>query len=123
MEIWTGIMAITTYSGEIMSQAGFSSSKAAWLAGLCNTFGIVGTAAAVGLIKISTHVVVLTSWKIPVIDRLGRVKSLMCGYAIQGVVLVFSAAFTKVSADASSPSRAEAFGTATTCMVFIFLFA
>lgn len=50
LELWTGIMAITSYSTSLMAQAGFDPSKAAWLAGLCNTLGgVVGTAAAVSL--------------------------------------------------------------------------
>ncbi|KAK5215854.1 hypothetical protein LTR96_011320 [Exophiala xenobiotica] len=108
MELWTGIMAITTYSGKLMAQAGFSPGKAAWLAGLCNTLGgVLGTAAA-----------------IPVIDRLGRVKSFLVGLVLQGTVLVISAAFTKVSEDsADNPARAQAFGIASTCMVFLFLFS
>lgn len=48
LELWTGIMAITSYSTSLMAQAGYSPDKAAWLAGLCNTLGgVVGTAAAV----------------------------------------------------------------------------
>lgn len=48
LELWTGIMAITSYSAKLMEQAGFSAGKAAWLAGLCNTLGgVLGTAAAV----------------------------------------------------------------------------
>ena len=48
LELWTGIMAITSYSASLMAQAGYSPDKAAWLAGLCNTLGgVVGTAFAV----------------------------------------------------------------------------
>lgn len=45
---WSGIMAITTYSGELFKQAGFNDEKAAWMSGFCNSLGgVVGTAAAV----------------------------------------------------------------------------
>lgn len=48
MLIWSGIMAITTYSGELFKQAGFSPAKSAWMGGFCNSVGgVIGTAAAV----------------------------------------------------------------------------
>ena len=66
LELWTGIMAITSYSGQLMAQAGFSAGKAAWLAGLCNTLGgVLGTAAAVSVNLSSMVVVRLTSLRFP----------------------------------------------------------
>lgn len=51
---WSGIMAITTYSGELFKQAGFNNEKAAWMSGFCNSLGgVVGTAAAVCITPIS----------------------------------------------------------------------
>ena len=48
MLMWSGIMAITTYSGELFKQAGFSPAKSAWMGGFCNSVGgVIGTAAAV----------------------------------------------------------------------------
>ena len=47
MQQWTGIMAIATYSPTIFSNAGFSPAKVAWMSGLCNSFGPVGTLLAV----------------------------------------------------------------------------
>jgi hypothetical protein len=44
---WTGILAIASWAGTLFALAGFDPYKAAWLAGLVNTFGIVGTAASV----------------------------------------------------------------------------
>jgi hypothetical protein len=44
---FTGILATTTYAGNLFKIAGFDAYKSSWLAGLLNTFGIVGTAAAV----------------------------------------------------------------------------
>lgn len=47
---WTGILAIATWAGTLFALAGFDSYKSAWLAGLVNSFGIIGTAAAVSII-------------------------------------------------------------------------
>jgi hypothetical protein len=47
---FSGILAIATYAGNLFAVAGFDSFKSSWLAGLVNTFGIFGTAAAVSLI-------------------------------------------------------------------------
>ncbi|GJN70047.1 hypothetical protein PLICBS_004099 [Purpureocillium lilacinum] len=58
MLMWSGIMAITTYSGQLFHQAGFTASKSAWMSGFCNTLcGVFGTLAAT-----------------LVIDRFGRIK-------------------------------------------------
>lgn len=46
---WTGILAIATWAGTLFSLAGFDPYKASWLAGLVNTFGVIGTVAAVSL--------------------------------------------------------------------------
>jgi hypothetical protein len=40
-------LAIATWADTLSSRAGFDSYKSTWLAGLVNTFGVVGTAAAV----------------------------------------------------------------------------
>jgi hypothetical protein len=57
----------------LFQQAGFSADKASWLSGLCNTFGILSTAASV-----------LT------VDRFGRRKSLYFDFFFQGAVLLLS---------------------------------
>jgi hypothetical protein len=44
---FTGILAIATYAGNLFALAGFDAYKSSWLAGLVNTFGVFGTAAAV----------------------------------------------------------------------------
>lgn len=44
---FTGIMAIATYAGNLFAFVGFDAYKSSWLAGLVNTFGVFGTAAAV----------------------------------------------------------------------------
>jgi hypothetical protein len=49
---FTGILAIATYAGTVFSLAGFDAYKSAWLAGLVNTFGIFGTAAAVSFLDV-----------------------------------------------------------------------
>ncbi|KAJ5203608.1 uncharacterized protein N7498_004487 [Penicillium cinerascens] len=42
----TGILTIATWAGTLFSLAGFDSYKSAWLAGVVNSFGILGIAAA-----------------------------------------------------------------------------
>lgn len=53
---WSGILAITTWSGELFLIAGFSSYKSAWMGGFVNTLGgVVGTAAAVSILLFTTE--------------------------------------------------------------------
>ena len=103
---WTGILAIVTWAGTLFTLAGFSSYKANWLAGLVNTFGISGTAASS-----------------LVIDRMGRIRSLLVSFAVQGVSLFLVAAFIKTSQDStvSDPDKSTQLGTAAACFVFVFL--
>ncbi len=103
---WTGILAIATWAGTLFKLAGFDAGKAAWLAGLVNTFGIFGTAAAS-----------------LVIDRMGRIKSLMVSFITQGISLFLVAAFMKTSQDLyeSNPLVATKLGTAAAVFVFVFL--
>jgi hypothetical protein len=44
---FSGIMAIVTYAGNLFALAGFDAYKCSWLAGVVNTSGVFGTAAAV----------------------------------------------------------------------------
>ena len=76
------------------------------MAGLINTFGIFGTAAAS-----------------LVIDRLGRVKSLLISFGIQGVSLFLVGALIKTSQDQKehNPAAATALGTAASSFAFIYL--
>ncbi|OOQ83646.1 putative mfs monosaccharide protein [Penicillium brasilianum] len=105
MLMWSGIMAITTYSGQLFHQAGFTASKSAWMSGFCNTLcGVFGTLAAT-----------------LVIDRIGRIKSMLTGFSCQGVVLFMCAAFLKVSKDTDDVSKAEKLGVASASMLFVFL--
>jgi hypothetical protein len=99
---WTGILAITVYANILFQQAGFSGDKAAWLAGLCNTFGIVGTAASIFTV-----------------DRFGRRISLSFGFFIQGVVLLLAGGLARLGE--LHPDNAN-FGAAAAAMVFIFTF-
>lgn len=86
--------------------AGFDAYKSSWLAGLINTFGIFGTAAAS-----------------LVIDRLGRRKSLLISFVIQGISLFLVGALIKTSGDRveTDPAAAEALGTAAASFAFVFL--
>lgn len=103
---WTGILAIATWATQLFALAGFDDYKSGWLAGLINTFGIFGTAAAS-----------------LVIDRLGRRKSLLISFMTQGTSLFLVAAFIKTSQDrlVSDPETATALGTAAAAFAFVFL--
>ncbi|PQK09429.1 hypothetical protein BB8028_0001g14990 [Beauveria bassiana] len=103
---WTGILAIVGWAGELFSLAGFDAYKSLWLAGLVNTFGIPGTAAAA-----------------LVIDRVGRVKSLLVSFITQGVALFLVAAFVKTSQDAATtnPVKSVQLGTTAASFVFVYL--
>lgn len=100
---WTGILAITVYANTLFQQAGFSAEKAAWLSGLCNTFGIIGTAASVFTI-----------------DRFGRRKSLYFGFFVQGAVLMLSGGLSRLGEEHTN--HAGAYGAAAAAMVFIYTF-
>jgi hypothetical protein len=100
---WTGILAITVYANTLFQQAGFSAEKASWLSGLCNTFGIIGTAASIFTI-----------------DRFGRRKSLYFGFFIQGAVLMLSGGLSRLGEE--HPNNAGAYGAAAAAMVFIYTF-
>ena len=103
---WTGILAIATWAGTLFSLAGFDDYKSSWLAGLVNSFGILGTAAAS-----------------LVIDRLGRRKSLLISFCTQGISLFLVGGLIKASRDKqlSSPDEADALGTAAASFAFVFL--
>lgn len=103
---WTGILAIATWAGELFSLAGFAPDKSAWLAGLLNTFGVFGTAAAA-----------------LVIDRYGRRASLLTSFVTQGVSLFLVAALIKTSQDRqlTDPTKASELGTAAASFLFVFL--
>ena len=95
-----------TWATQLFALAGFDSYKAGWLAGLINTFGIFGTAAAA-----------------LVIDRIGRRKSLLVSFVTQGISLFLVAAFIKTSQDrlVSDPETAAMLGTAAAAFAFVFL--
>src|SRR5690242_18718828 len=103
---WSGIIAIVTWSSRLFALAGFDEFKSLWLAGLVNTLGIFGTAAA-GL----------------VIDRIGRRMSLLVSFVIQGIALFIVAALIKSSEDFAdtNPGRSEALGQVAASFVFIYL--
>lgn len=56
------------------------------------------------------------------IDRWGRIKSLLVGFATQGIALFLTAAFLKVAEDSKNdPSKAQSLGVASASMLFVFL--
>jgi hypothetical protein len=103
---WTGILAIAAWAGTLFSLAGFDSYKSLWLAGLVNTLGVPGTAAAS-----------------LVIDRIGRIKSLMISFITQGISLFLVAAFIKAAQDAAATDmdKSTQLGTAAASFVFVYL--
>jgi hypothetical protein len=103
---WTGILAIVSWAGKLFSLAGFNPYKALWLAGLVNSLGIPGTAAAA-----------------LVIDRMGRVRSLLVSFVIQGVSLFLVAALIKASQDhaATNPDLSANLATGAASFVFVYL--
>ncbi|KAK4094074.1 hypothetical protein Purlil1_1565 [Purpureocillium lilacinum] len=102
---WSGILAIVGWAGVLFKLAGFDSYKSLWLSGLVNTVGVPGTAAAA-----------------LVIDRMGRVKSLLTSFIIQAVCLFLVAALIKTSEDAAAtdPDLSSRLGTAAASFVFIY---
>jgi len=103
---WTGILAIAAWAGTLFNLAGFDTQKSLWLAGLANTFGIPGTVAA--------------SF---VIDRIGRIRSLMVSFVTQGIALFLVAAFIKTSQDVAvtDPEKSQQLGTAAVSFVFVYI--
>lgn len=103
---WTGILAIVSWAGKLFSLAGFDWYKSLWLAGLVNSLGMPATAAAA-----------------LVIDRMGRIKSLLVSFVIQGVSLFFVAALIKTSEDraATDPYLSANLGTGAASFVFVYL--
>lgn len=95
-----------TWAGQLFALAGFDSYKSSWLAGLINTLGIFGTAAAS-----------------LVIDRIGRRKSLLISFVTQGISLFLVGALIKVAKDRreTDPALATALGTAAASFAFVFL--
>ena len=104
---WTGILVMVSWAAKLFELASFSPYKSSWMAGLLNTFGVVGTAAAA-----------------LVIDRLGRRLSLQISFAIQGVSLFLVAALIKTSQDRvlSHPAESQTLGTAASAFTFTFVF-
>lgn len=102
---WSGILAIVGWSNTLFRLAGFDNNKSLLLAGLASTVGVPGTAAAS-----------------LVIDRMGRIKSLLTSFAIQGVCLFLMAALIKTSQDRteSDPELSERLGTTAAAFVFIY---
>lgn len=103
---WTGILAVVSWAGVIFKLSGFDSFKSLWLAALVNTLGVPATAAAA-----------------LVIDRIGRVKSLLVSFVIQGISLFLLAALLKTSQDKihTDPESAGKLGTVGSCFVFVYL--
>jgi hypothetical protein len=124
MLMWTGIMAIATYSGQLFVQAGFDAAKSAWMGGLVNTLcGVGGTLAAVSSCFLPEEKFEADILQMFVIDRIGRIRSMLTGFTCQAIVLFMCAAFLKVAKDTESTDTAKSIslGTASAVMLFLFL--
>ncbi|PHH90941.1 hypothetical protein CDD83_2193 [Cordyceps sp. RAO-2017] len=102
---WSGILAIVAWAGTLFSLAGFDSSKSLWLAGLANSVGVPGTAAAA-----------------LVIDRMGRIKSLVASFFIQAAALFLVAVLIKTGQDAAVADRELSVRLGTTAASFVFAY-
>lgn len=102
--MYTGIMAMATYSGALFKASGASPSKIGWMSGLLQTFGFLGTLAGA-----------------PLVDRFGRRATFLAGLGIQLVVLFLSAAFAKMAGDTLG-ATSQAWGSAAAAMVYIYQF-
>ncbi|PHH62780.1 hypothetical protein CDD81_6672 [Ophiocordyceps australis] len=96
---WSGILAIVGWADKLFHLAGFDSYKSLWLSGLVNTIGVPGTAAAA-----------------LVIDRMGRVKSLVTSFVIQALALFLVAGLIKAGNDTMDARL----GTAAASFVFVY---
>lgn len=91
------------YANTLFQTAGFSAEKSAWLSGLVNSIGILGTAASIFTV-----------------DRFGRRISLYFGFFVQGAALFLSAGLGRLGE--LHPDQAGAYGAAAAAMVFIYTF-
>lgn len=98
---WNGITAITVFSPTIYAQAGYDPTKAAWLSGLTNTTGIIGTVIAA-----------LT------IDRYGRRNVMFVGAFGLAVTMFLTGGFDRLIID--RPEQAGQFGGASVLWVFLY---
>jgi sugar porter (SP) family MFS transporter len=105
MMMYTGIMAVSTYSGVLFAASGASPEKIRWMSGLVQTIGFVGTIAAA-----------------PVVDRFGRRVTLYMGLTMQLIVLFLAAAFSKISAERTGTSSGDTYGSVASAMVFLYVY-
>lgn len=102
---WSGILAIVGWAGKLFSLAGFDSYKSLWLSGLVNTVGVPGTAAAA-----------------LVIDRMGRVNSLLTSFIIQAIALFAVAGLIKSGQDAREYNSGLSLRLSTAAASFVFIY-
>ncbi|ODA77596.1 hypothetical protein RJ55_07225 [Drechmeria coniospora] len=103
---WSGILAVVGWAGTLFALAGFGTHKSLLLAGLANAVGVPGTAAAA-----------------LVVDRIGRVRSLLASFVLQAACLFSIAILIKASQDAAAAAdsdRASRLGTAAASFVFVY---
>ncbi|KAF2208923.1 hypothetical protein CERZMDRAFT_48238 [Cercospora zeae-maydis SCOH1-5] len=106
MQEWIGIAGVTIYAPTIFRIAGFSSSKAQWIAGLNNLFYML-----------STLICVFT------LDRIGRRYTLYWGSVGMGIAMFLAGGMARggINArEAGNESAATSYGIAAASFVFIF---
>jgi sugar porter (SP) family MFS transporter len=106
MMMYTGTMAVATYSSALFAASGASPTKIGWMSGLIQTFGFLGT---------------LTASLI--VDRFGRRRTFYAGLIIQLIMLFLSGTFAKYANERSGTSSGQIFGTAAAAMVYIYHFS
>lgn len=101
MQEWIGIAGVTIYANDIFRQAGYSSQKARWIAGVNDI-----------TYMFSTLVAVFT------LDRLGRRKTLFWGSCIMGISMFLSGGLSRLAIN--NPHQASQFGAAAATFTFVF---
>ncbi|KAI9809717.1 MAG: hypothetical protein M1825_000150 [Sarcosagium campestre] len=101
LQEWIGIAGVTIYANDIFSQAGYSTFKARWLAGVNDIFYMFST-----LIAVFT------------LDRLGRRKTLFWGSVVMGISMFLSGGLSKAAQQ--HPEQAAAYGAAAAAFTFVF---
>lgn len=102
---WSGILAIIAWAGTLFTLAGFDPFKSLWLAGLVNTVGVPGTAAAA-----------------PVIDRMGCVRSPVTSFVIQAGALFLVAGLIKSGQNAAATDKELSLQLGTAAASFVFVY-
>ena len=103
MQEWVGIAGVTIYAPTIFRIAGFSTQKSQWFSGVNNI-----------IYMFSTLVCVFT------LDRIGRRWTLYWGSIAQGIAMFLAGGFSRLAINATDPSRATSYGSASAAWTVLF---